>query len=206
MDARHVREHVEMEMETELNRLGSDKVLLAATGANLSTDAVLGVVYDGLHRHHTRLTDWGMDTPRGELATAFKSAAASVASIRGLFSQDDETGSAERQLLRFDDPETPCERAGAGLIAGPLILDRLGLQAVSFFVNEAAQERADRCRKMRASMGTIIDESLSAIDEECGEASAMEAVQTGATRTIQESYGMYAETLQDMGLDPKPVC
>lgn len=207
MDARELRNRVESATETELGRLRSDKVLLAATGADISTGTVVAVIDATLGAYASSLEQWAGETEERGLAEAFETAAASVAAARDPFAGDDAIGAApDRRLLAFGDPASARERAGAGLIAAPAIVDGLGLQAVSFFVNEADRERADRCRALRSTVTTLRDDAGASIEAVCDAEAAWAAVETGAIGAIEASYRVYVDVLGEMGLDPKPVC
>ncbi len=206
MDATDVRERVESAMDTELTRLGSDKVLLAATSANLATGPVLAALDSALNRHHAALTTWAATEPQQDIGDAFDEAAQTVASARVTLGAEESAEQTVVDLVQFGDPTDDFERVGAGLLAGPLIVDRVCLQAVSFFVNEADREHADRCRSVREQLGAVVETELPAATDACQERSEWEAIETGAIAAIEASYTVYADTLGQMGLDPKPVC
>jgi len=94
-------------------------------------------------------------------------------------------------------------RVGAGLIAVPLVLDRFYLQVVSFFVNEADEASADLARELRSGGSDLTParDALTALDE-----SGRETARDAVVEAVGVAYDEYAETLDAMGLDPKPIC
>jgi hypothetical protein len=206
MDASELRDAVEAETATELERLGADKVLLAATGADLSTPAVVTALDAALARQQRALEDWADAASDDDLAATFEDVAADVATAREPFADDVRDDADVEVLLDLGDPAGDYSRAGAGLVAAPLVVDRLALQGVSFFVNEADTAGADRCRALRTAMEDLRSHTDPALEGACTSDGAWERVEAGATGAIAASYQRYASVLEGMGLDPKPVC
>ncbi|MFC6975437.1 hypothetical protein ACFQL1_13510 [Halomicroarcula sp. GCM10025709] len=74
---------------------------------------------------------------------------------------------------------------------------------MSFFVNEANEARADLARELRTDASDLerardVLGILAVEDREHARDAAVEA--------IGVAYAAYADTLADMGLDPKPIC
>ncbi|WP_324756564.1 transcription antitermination protein [Haloarcula montana] len=200
MDADGVISTVRDEQATELDRLGSDKALIAATGATLEADAVREAAATREHALASALDDWSDETD-GAIGAAFAAAA---------------DGAAER-ARRLDAPSgapdafgeylgqvtgTP-ERVGAGLVAAPLVLDRFYLQVVSFFVNEADERGAALARELRTAASDL-EGARNALGVLATE--DRELVQNTAVEAISVAYTAYADALTEMGLDPKPIC
>jgi hypothetical protein len=72
---------------------------------------------------------------------------------------------------------------------------------VSFFVNEADEQRADTFREIRQE-ASALDYGETAL-EHLSE-SERDPAATAATEAIEAAYDDYAETLEEMGLDTKP--
>jgi hypothetical protein len=83
------------------------------------------------------------------------------------------------------------------------VLDRLYLQVVSFFVNEADERSADVARELRTAASDLdpAREALSALSED-----ERVRARDAAVDAVGIAYEEYAETLAAMGLDPRPVC
>jgi chemotaxis regulatin CheY-phosphate phosphatase CheZ len=187
--------------ETELDRLGSEKALLALTDAQLDTTTVLERTGAALASARDGLADLASDAGAETVATAVADArdALAVATDRVADSLDGEFA-ADSAFLALD-AETDDERVGAGLVGLPLVLDRLLLQCVSFFVNEADAARADLFRELRNTTGEI-RELTADVDVDVDE----QAARTAASAVVATAYDEYAGRLERMGFDPKPVC
>jgi hypothetical protein len=200
MDADGVISTVREEQATELDRLGSEKALIAATGATLEGDAVREAVATREHALATALSDWAEETD-GAVGEAFAGAADAVAAratkLDAAPGDPDVFGEHLSQVTA-----TPA-RVGAGLVAAPLVLDRFYLQVVSFFVNEADEAGADLARELRADASDLerARDALGILVAEDRE-QALDA----AVEAVGVAYAAYADALADMGLDPKPIC
>ncbi|MEF8872698.1 MAG: transcription antitermination protein [Haloarculaceae archaeon] len=196
-------------METELDRLGSEKSLLAATEARLEPDPVLVTAGTTLQTARDVLADWADDatdeTAAETLQTVAERLDAAVATVTAEMDGDgDEITALEAPFLSLE-ATGDIERVAAGTIGLPLVLDRLFLQAVSFFVNEADTGRADLFRDLRAETDTMLAAGTDALDELCtGE--EWDRAETSANAVIDAAYDDYAERLDAMGFDPKPIC
>jgi len=184
---------------TALDRLGSEKALLALTEARLETGAVLEAVGGALAAVRGTLGAWAADS-EGEAAAALAGAAEDLAADCDRVAESlgsDLPGDSPFVSLEGDTPE---ERVGAGLVGAGLVLDRLVLGAVSFFVNEADGQRADLCRAVRATAEGMV-EAGDAVGGGGGEPAV-----AAAGATVEAAYEAYVERLEAMGFDPKPIC
>jgi len=208
MNGQTLLEGVREDERTELDRLGSDKALLAATGADLERDTVLAIVARTLDGLTTTFEAWAEES-RGQAAETFDGAAAAI-------NDDYERVRAELDGNPAGDPpaplpavrtaETPAGRAGGGLVGHGLVFDGLLLQSVSFFVNEADREGADLFRDLRTATNRRIEDGTALLDAVCTDASDWERAETAAIEVVEAAYREYVETLGEMGIDPKPVC
>lgn len=185
--------------ETELDRLGSEKALLALTDAQLDTTTVLERTGAALASARDGLAALASDAEAEAVVTAVADArdALAAATDRVADSLDGEF-SADSAFVALD-AGTDAERVGAGLVGLPLVLDRLLLQCVSFFVNEADTTRADLFRELRDATDRILD---SAADPDVDE----QAARTAASTVVTAAYNEYVSRLEGMGFDPKPIC
>jgi hypothetical protein len=200
MDVADTIAAVEDATTTERSRLGSDKALVAATGATLEADAVRRAAATREAGIATALAAW-VDDAEGAIAGAFDRAA-TAASER-----------CDRLEAATDDPdalaahlrtvEGTAERVGAGLVGAPLVADRFYLQVVSFFVNEADERGAELARDLRRGAGDLgpARDALATLGE-----AERERARDAAIAAVGVAYDEYADTLASMGLDPKPVC
>lgn len=203
MDGDALLDRVETATETERSRLGSEKVLIAATDATLEPDAVAGVLVSGFELGSERLETWAEEAADDELGPIMADAAERYAALAGELR--DAWPDAREDVGLLDDLGHPTgteAHAGAGLLGVALVLDRLLLQAINYHVNEADTTSADRVRAVRDGLADIRGEYATALAEREG----VEAVVDGATGVVEAAYATYVSRLEDMGLDPKPIC
>ncbi|MDS0260663.1 transcription antitermination protein [Haloarcula sp. S1CR25-12] len=200
MDAADTIAAVEDGTTTERSRLGSDKTLVAATDATLETDAVWRAAATREAGVAGALDGWAGETD-GAVAEAFERAAAAAGDRADRIDATPDDADALSAYLRTLDGTA--DRVGAGLVAVPLALDRFYLQVVSFFVNEADESRADVARELRTGASDLdpARAALSALDD-----SGRERARDAAIEALGVAYDEYAETLEAMGFDPKPIC
>jgi len=193
---------VEEETTTELGRLGSDKALLAATDAKLAPDSVWTAAATREAGVADAIESWTVDDDSSETVQAAFSTAATAATDR-LARIDAAPEPPDALSAHLETVDGSAARVGAGLVAVPLVLDRLYLQVVSFFINEADESSADVARELRSGASDLSParEALGALDED-----ACEMAREAAVEAVDVAYGEYAAALEEMGLDPKPIC
>lgn len=187
---------VRADCATALERLGSDRALIALTDADLSGETIRRRIAETDLGAASVLESWqGFD----ETAESKRGHADRIAEP---LSNPLEPPSDDPIAGHLQTCETPAERVGAGLIGYPLIVDGWYLQAVSFFVNEAEESAADEFRSVRSETRAVLE----AGEERIGELDDPEAARVGAGTLVDAVYEWYVETLAGMGLDPKTVC
>jgi hypothetical protein len=198
MDAPDTIAAVEDATTTERSRIGSDKALIAATDATLERDAVWRAMATREAGVVDAVGGWNDESAVAEAFERFRRAASDRRDRI-----DAQPGEADALSAHLADLTDTPERVGAGLLAVPLVLDRLYLQVVSFFVNEADEREADVARELRNGASDLAParEALAVLDD-AERARARDA----AVGAIGVAYDEYAATLEAMGLDPKPVC
>ncbi len=211
MDGAALLERVREDNETELTRLGSDKSLLAATEARLETDAVLVTAAATLAAASDTVSEWAQTATSDAAEQALQATASRLSDahedVAAELTGDENTD----DIAAVDVPfvslagESDIDRVAAATIALPLVLDRLFLQSVSFFVNEADNACADRFRDLRGMTEDILVDGQEALDALCAEDDWDDAA-TAATATIDAAYADYVSRLDAMGFDPKPIC
>lgn len=210
MNGSEVVAAVREDAQTELDRLGSEKALVAATTANLERTAVLAAAAGAEARARDTFEAWVDDESHDAAHDAFAAAAATEADHH------------DRVVDRLDDaPEAPdpdalheylrglddtVARVGAGLVGRSLASSRSLLQFVNFFVNEADATAADLFREMRADSDDMVDRGAELLDVVCEADADYRRAHDAAVEAVEIAYREYAEQLETMGLDPKPVC
>ncbi|AQL42333.1 hypothetical protein BV210_06230 [Halorientalis sp. IM1011] len=207
MDEQGFLDRVRENERTALERLGSDKALLAATGAELDTDTVLGVLAATELFHADTVQRWAEATDDDRAVDAFGSAAETASDHADRLAADlDEVPDGSGVETGVGGQDGDVERAAAGLVGASLVLDRTLLQAVSFFVNEADARRADLIREVRSGVDDRRDAGLALLDDICETDDECERAATAAEEAIAAAYEEYVERLDRLGIDPKPVC
>lgn len=211
MDADTLVETVRERMATELDRLGSEKALVAATDAQLDRERVLESTLAAERRAAATFDAWAANEDDPDARAAFERVA------------DLERDHADRVAAMLDDPavdadpdpdalhthlrglDATTDRVAAGLVARPLVSDRSLLQVVNFFVNEADEAAADTIRDLRSETAALVDDGAALLDARDGDTD-WERASDAATETVAVAYEEYAERLRGMGVDPAPIC
>lgn len=193
---------------TELDRLGSDKAMIAATNADLDTGPVLthvALTLDGLQA----VCEAWAETSADEDASALYAATAEAASeeyARVTDAMEEEpSGETPAGAVTLETFEADPARIG-GLVGQSLSFDRTLLQAVNFFVNEGDETMAATCRDARNAAGEDATEGGNLVATLCTDPDDWERAETVAVETIAVAYDDYEARLEAMGLDPRPVC
>jgi hypothetical protein len=193
---------------TELDRLGSDKAMIAATDADLAADPVLEHVAATLAGLRETCEEWAETTDDAD-ATALFAATAEAADEeygRVTAAMDDEpTGEPPAVVAALGEFEEPPARVGA-LVGEALVAERTLLQTVNFFVNEADERRADLLRDVRTAAKNRTDEAAAVLDSVCVDDADWDEAETAAVAVVDAAYAAYADALDALGIDPKPVC
>lgn len=209
MDAATFRDELAGSMETELNRLGSQKLLIALTDARLDGDTVLAAAATDLKSAAETYEVWAGTESNGAAHDTFTDIA------------DRLVDRYESIFTRLDDYEPPgpllvdlelrsygdtTERVAGGLVARSLVAIRTYTQVVSFFINEADRELTDFFREVKESHEADVASGTTLLEETCTTEDEWERARVTAEGVIRLVYDEYVETLDGMGLDPKPVC
>ncbi|MFC6785973.1 rubrerythrin family protein [Halobaculum halobium] len=220
MDGERFRATVESAKATELDRFGSNKLLIALTDATLEPEAVLRAAADSEHAAHTTFSGWAADAggpdddPAGDAAAGLFDWLAErerehrervLESLTELGAEHDPVdGGAMHQYLRAR--EAPVERVAAGAVGRGLVSDRSHLQIVSFFVNEGDESRATLFRDLRTETEEELKRGLALLEDLCADDEDWERARMVAEYVVQIAYDDYADALTGMGIDVKPVC
>lgn len=211
MDADSFLDTLEQSKATQLSRLGSNNLLVALTNAELETPVVLRVAANSENAARNTFHEWAESETDDDAREAFEHVAV----------QEDEHY--DRVVAELDDPDfepadggamhtylrgrdDTVERLAAGLVGRGLVSVRSHTQIISFFVNEADENRANLFRDLKRETQEEVDLGLELLAELCEGEDDWERAQMVAEYVIQLAYDDYADSLRGMGLDPKPVC
>ena len=211
MDADDFRPAIEESMATELERLGSSKLLVARTNADLTTERVLQAAADSERAAADTFEAWADDEDHDGARDAFAEFRDQerdhhervTALLEDDHDGDDADGGPMHDRLRS--LETSAERLG-GAVGRSLVGDRTHLQVVNFFVNEGDERRADAFRDLRRETTAQGDRALAVLEDVCDESGDWDRARAAAEDVIDDAYEAYADSLDDLGLDPKPIC
>ena len=197
------------EKATELDRLGSQQLLISLTDAELKPRTVLAAAAGSEHTAAETFDGWaaGADGERARetferLAEQERRHYDRVVAELDEFEPGDAIDPMHDFLRGLDDD---VERGGA-LVGRSLVGERTLLQVVSFFINEADERRADVFRDLRADTRENVEDGVAILADRCEDEGDWNRAFDAATETVQIAYDDYADTLTGMGLDPKPIC
>jgi len=211
MDGAELVTAVRTEMSTELDRLGSEKALIAATDATLESGEVLASAAATERQAAETFRAWAADEEHDAARRAFAEVAETekthLKRITERLNGEPEEGGNSNELHEYlrDLTETP-ERVGAGLVGRPLASERALLQVINFFVNEPEEGAADLFRDLRSETQALTETGADLLDDVCFTDDEWERARRAAEEVIEVAYREYASTLEGMGLDPAPVC
>ncbi len=207
MDAAELSERVREANKTELSRLGSSKLLYAQTEGDMTPDAVLAAAADRTYHVAKTVDDWAVDGD-DELADTFADEAARerrrYETIVGSLDAHEPAG--EPAIATYlSGLESGLERAG-GLLAWALIADRATGQRTGFFTGQADPTTASMFRDLREGYEQTLETAGDLLETLCENPDDWDEAEQAATGAVQVAYEEYVETLEEMGVNPKPVC
>jgi hypothetical protein len=187
--------------KTELSRLGSSKALYALTAGEMEPDAVLTAMADDHHAAAGTYEAWADDESDPGTADLYAAAAAAERdaydTVAGKLDAH-EPGPVPALYDAMVDAEGTAERLGA-FVGRTLVAKRHRSQATGFFTGQADPQTASTFR----SLGSDLEDHLDDAVEQLADA---EAAETAANAVVTAAYDDYFETLEEMGVNPKPVC
>jgi hypothetical protein len=211
MDGDTFRTRLEAEKRTELDRLGSQQLLLALTEADLSTRRILDVAAASEHAARETFRQWAESESDEAARDAFRRVAEQedehlrrvTGELDGSWDPDAGAGPMHSYLRERD---ATVERVAGGMVARTLVSERTHNQIIGFFVNEADRSRADLFRELKAETRAVTDEGVSLLERLCGDEDDWETARTVAEYTVQLAYDDYADALRGLGFDPRSIC
>lgn len=202
---------IESEMETELSRLGSSRALYADTGGGMDDETVLDVAATAEVRAAETFESWA-DREAGEVAEAFADVAAEerdhYRAVRDRLAEPDdhEPGDVPAVQEYLRGCEGTAERLG-GFVGRTLAADRSKTHVTGFFVGQADTETAAVFRSMGDDLDAQLSRALALLDAHCGDDDeCWERAERGAVGAVEAAYEAYTDGLQELGVDPKPIC
>jgi len=207
MNVEEFLDTVRAETKTELSRLGSSKSLYADTEGEMDEGPVLTAVADNLHHATATFETWADEASApaadlfADLADTTGEQYETVASEHG----DHEPGEVPAVVEALQGLETTPERVG-GAVGWALVVENKIGQAVGFFVGQASPQTASTFREVRGGVEDAIDAGAETLPEVCDGDDDWDQGQAAAVGAIEAAYEEYFETLEALGVNPKPVC
>jgi hypothetical protein len=194
---------VRTDNRTALSRLGSSKALYADTAGNLADEAVLQAAADRAHHAAETLTAWA-EAADGDVEALFAETAAAerehvetVADERGDYSPGDPP--AVQTYLRTVDGTDA--RLGA-FVGWALAASENAKQVVGYFVGQASPRTASTFRDVSGDY----EQYLETASETVTRVEHPDEARRAADAAVEADYNEYFDTLEEMGVNPKPVC
>ncbi|MFC7081657.1 rubrerythrin family protein [Halorussus caseinilyticus] len=209
MNADEFLDTVRDENETALSRLGSSKSLYAETEGEMEPETVFRAAADAEYAASETFQQWADD--------------ADAESVRETFADfaDQESDHYEQVVGKLDDDHEPTEvpavhdylreldadaaRVG-GFLGRTLASEKSKEQMVGFFVGQADPQTAQLFRDLGGDLDGQLERGTELLAEVCDGDDDWDAALEAASGAIGTAYDEYTETLEGMGVNPKPVC
>ncbi|WP_302082110.1 rubrerythrin family protein [Salinibaculum rarum] len=204
MNGSDLVEAVQTATKTELSRLGSSKSLYADTEGEMESDAVLTAAADNAHHAAETFEGWADDDVEGAFADATEAERDHYESIAGKL-DDHEPGTPPAVVEFIRGLPGVVERLG-GLVGWTLVTEEKASQCTGFFTGQADPQTASLFRGFGDNYEATREGALDALEAACENEGDWERAETAATSAVEAAYDEYFETLEDLGVNPKPVC
>lgn len=209
MDQEAFVEGVRERNETALSRLGSSKSLYADTAGEMEPAAVLRAAAVAEFHAAETFAAWADDEENGNARGVWEHVAAVEGehydAVLGELDEEPDTDAVppvQRYLRGLSDP---VERAGA-LVGRTLAADKSKEQMTGFFTGQADPTTASTFRSLRSDLDDQLARAVDLLDAICADESDWERAADAADEAVQTAYDAYTESLESMGVNPKPVC
>ena len=196
MDSTEFVDTVSQENKTGLSRLGSSKALYAITEGEMDDETVLAGGADRAHYAAETLKGWDGDVFSDAAATVRDHYETIAAELDG-----HESGDRPALFETLAEQEGTAARLGS-LVGWTLVAKKTAEQLTGYFVGQADPQTSQLFRDMGSDVKSIQMNALDALAED----GDWETAQTAASDVIQAAYDDYFETLEALGVNPKPVC
>jgi hypothetical protein len=193
---------------TELSRLGSSKALYALTEGAMEPDAVLTAMADDHHAAAEAYEGWAAAESDDGAAELFERAAKSERDAYGTVAGElaaHEPGNEPPQYDVLAGTEGTVERLGA-FVGRTLVAKQHRSQATGFFTGQADPGTASTFRDLGGDLDDALADAAERLAAVVDGDDEREAAAAAASGVVGAAYDDYFETLEGMGVNPKPVC
>ncbi|WP_135829199.1 rubrerythrin family protein [Halorussus halobius] len=200
--------------ETALSRLGSSKSLYAETEGEMEAEGVYRAAAAAEHAASETFQNWADDEAGGQqVREAFAAFAEQerdhyeqvVAKLDGETVDDHDPGEVPAIHEYLRDLDGDAARVG-GFLGRTLASEKSKEQMVGFFVGQADPQTAQLFRDLGGDLDGQLERGTEVLAAVCDGEDDWDEALAAASGAIQAAYEEYTETLEGMGVNPKPVC
>ncbi|ATW89464.1 hypothetical protein halTADL_2748 [Halohasta litchfieldiae] len=205
-------ESVRTENKTALSRLGSSKALYAETDGDIEAETVLRAAAIAEDAARETFELWADNESNDDAASLFSDLAEQEAdhyeTVAGKLDDApdagdiDELPAIQSTLRSF---ESTIERAG-GLVGRCLVAKKSKEQYTGYFVGDADPRTASVFRELGGDVEDQLDRAVDLVESIAESDDDLDRAREAASEAIQAAYDEYTESLESMGVNPKPVC
>ena len=204
MDAAALIDDVTDDQQTELSRIGSSKLLYADTRGEMDEETVYATAAAREAAASETFAAWADDENYEEAAALFADAADDASARLDALDADpaDWTPAMHDPL---DDIDGTAARLG-GLLGWTLVDKKVKEQLTGFFTGQADPQTASTFRSAGSDVIDLREEVTDLLDTVCADDADWERAQESANAVIEAAYDEFFSTLENLGVNPKPVC
>ncbi|UPW02047.1 rubrerythrin family protein [Halorussus gelatinilyticus] len=212
MNADEFLDLVRDDNETALSRLGSSKSLYAETEGKMEPETVFRAAADAEFAASETFRQWADDAAAESVREAFADFADQE---RDHYEQV--VGKLDEDVADHEPSEVPAiheylrdldgdpARVG-GFLGRTVASEKSKEQMVGFFVGQADPQTAQLFRDLGDDLDGQLERGTELLADVCESDADWDAALDAASGAIQAAYDEYTETLEGMGVNPKPVC
>jgi len=207
MNAQEFVDAVREDSKTPLSRLGASKALYADTAGEMDDDTVLAAVADRAHHAAETFATWA-DEESGEVGDLFAEAAETERGHAETAAEehgDHEPGDPPGVQTHLRGVEGTVERLGA-FVGWALAAGNNTDQVVGYFVGQASPMTASTFRDVSGDHDDHAERASEVLASVCEGDDDWDRAREAAGEAVDADYDDYFETLESLGVNPKPVC
>lgn len=209
MNAEQFVEAVRDDNDTALSRLGSSKALYADTAGDMDEETVLSAAADAEYHAAVTYEGWAEDESDEQVADAFEETAAEERDhyerVAGELDDHEPAESVPAIQAYLRDRDDTIERLG-GFVGRTIAAGKSKEQFTGYFVGEADPQTAQLFRDVGSDLDPQLERAGELLESVCETDEDWEQAAEAASGAIQTAYDAYTESLESMGVNPKPVC
>ena len=204
MNAADLTDAVTDDQQTELSRIGSSKTLYADTRGEMDAETVHATAAAREAAARETFAAWADDEGHDEAAALFtKAAEAAAERLDGLDAEPADWTPAMHDPL--DDLEGTVARLG-GLLGWTLVDKKIKEQHTGFFTGQADPQTASTFRSAGSDVIDLREDVSDLLDDVCADDADWARAEESANAVIEAAYDEFFSTLENLGVNPKPVC